>query len=119
MPPERRQDRAAQNISDRVNLRFARLAPLRVLADAAKAELCDHASGCRVVDEVAAGQTAKAAGAEAVVDHRMGGFRGEPVPPPRLADPIPDLGLAPLVLDVADGADELAVELDPAHELVV
>ena len=65
------------------------------LADAAEAELGDDAGGARVVDEVAAGEAAEAAGREAVVDHGAGRLGGEPAAPPRLADPVADLGQPP------------------------
>ena len=118
-PPPGRQQRTPPRIAHRLDLALARLAPLPALADAAEPELGDDAGGGRVVDEVAARQTAEA---------RWRRSNGQPArAPPRSRSRGPTTACRsssrsrpPVVaLDVADGADERAVVLDAAHELVV
>src|SRR6476646_3112642 len=117
--PPGRQQRTPPRIAHRLDLALARLAPLPALAGAAKPQLGDDAGGGRVVDEVATRETDEGRGAEAMVNQRLRRLGPEAVAPPGLADPIADLGLSLLALDVADGADKRAFVLDAAHELVV
>src|SRR6185295_11934077 len=92
---------------------------LRPAADAAEAELGDDACRGGIVDEVTAGEAFEVHFAEAIVHEGASRFRRVSVSPPGLADPIADLGLPRIAVDVADGADQFAVALDAAHELIV
>ena len=68
---------------------------------------------------MSAGEPTEAGFVEAVIHQRAGRLGGVAVAPPRLADPVADLGLLRLAGDVAYGADQFAVPLDAAHELVI
>ncbi len=105
--------------SVRRDILAARVAPGIAGARRLEPELCDDALGCRIVDEMAAGEPLDAL-REAMLHERPERPPWHSHGPTRLPDPVPDLGGRAVVpRHVANGPDHLAIEQNGPNVLAV